>query len=107
MIEVLRGLLWSDPEDGLGTRPSRRGCGVGFGPDVTKAFLDKHGLTALVRGHQCPVGGYALEHDGCCMTLHSTTTDDDRLVLLLNGHTTDLNTDGLVLGSHHPHRIWY
>jgi len=29
-------LLWSDPTKNKGRSPSKRGCGIGFGPDVAK-----------------------------------------------------------------------
>lgn len=42
-------LLWSDPQNGLGRAPSKRGVGVAFGADVTKSFLQRNGLSLLVR----------------------------------------------------------
>ena len=45
-------LLWSDPADSPGRSPSKRGVGVGFGPDVTKRFLNDNGLQLLVRSHE-------------------------------------------------------
>ena len=45
-------LLWSDPADAPGRSPSKRGVGVGFGPDVTKRFLNDNGLQLLVRSHE-------------------------------------------------------
>jgi serine/threonine-protein phosphatase 5 len=37
-------LLWSDPIKGKGRAPSKRGCGIGFGPDVAAKFLADNGL---------------------------------------------------------------
>jgi serine/threonine-protein phosphatase 5 len=37
-------LLWSDPKPGTGRSPSKRGVGVAFGEDVTKAFLEDNQL---------------------------------------------------------------
>ena len=45
-------LLWSDPQPGAGRAPSKRGVGVAFGPDVTRAFLEQNGLDLLVRSHE-------------------------------------------------------
>ena len=32
--------LWTDPQDFPGRGPSKRGVGVGFGPDVTASFVN-------------------------------------------------------------------
>ena len=45
-------LLWSDPQAQNGRSPSKRGVGVAFGPDVTRAFLEGNGLQLLVRSHE-------------------------------------------------------
>ena len=45
-------LLWSDPQPGVGRAPSKRGVGVAFGSDVTRAFLEQNGLDLLVRSHE-------------------------------------------------------
>ena len=37
-------LLWSDPIKANGRAPSKRGCGIGFGPDVAKKFLEENNL---------------------------------------------------------------
>jgi len=37
-------LLWSDPVKTKGRCPSKRGISVGFGPDVSKKFLDDNNL---------------------------------------------------------------
>lgn len=47
--------LWSDPAPQPGRQMSKRGVGLQFGPDVTKAFLDQNGLELVVRSHE--VGG--------------------------------------------------
>ena len=45
-------LLWSDPKPAEGRGPSQRGVGVGFGPDVTRDFLQDNNLDLLVRSHE-------------------------------------------------------
>lgn len=64
-------LLWSDPQHEMGRSPSKRGVGLQFGPDVTKAFLDANGLDVLVRSHEVKQSGYEIMHDGKCVTIFS------------------------------------
>ena len=33
-------LLWADPVEGLGRKPSKRGVSMGSGSDVSQKFLD-------------------------------------------------------------------
>ena len=44
-------ILWADPWDGEGRRPSQRGISLEFGYDIAKKFLDENGLELLVRSH--------------------------------------------------------
>ncbi len=67
---VLTEILWNDPFDGYGIRPSYRGVGYLFGEDVTKTFLMATGLKAVVRGHE-PVDGYKIMHGGRLVTVFS------------------------------------
>ncbi len=67
---VLTEILWNDPFDGYGIRPSYRGVGYLFGEDVTKTFLMATGLKAVVRGHE-PVDGYKIMHGGKLVTIFS------------------------------------
>lgn len=48
-------MLWSDPKPAEGRGPSQRGVGVGFGPDVTRNFLQDNKLDLLVRSHEVTV----------------------------------------------------
>lgn len=68
---VMSQLLWSDPQPTPGYAVSHRGEGVLFGPDVTKAFLEKNCLTHLVRSHVWESEGYKVEHEGRCITIFS------------------------------------
>ena len=38
-------LIWADPTPQNGRSPSKRGASMGFGPDITKRFLDTNGLS--------------------------------------------------------------
>ena len=41
---IMCDLLWADPIKENGRLPSKRGISVGFGPDITKKFLDDNNL---------------------------------------------------------------
>eukprot|EP00095_Tigriopus_kingsejongensis_P001009 maker-scaffold739_size104321-snap-gene-0.19 protein:Tk01009 transcript:maker-scaffold739_size104321-snap-gene-0.19-mRNA-1 annotation:"serine threonine-protein phosphatase 5" len=58
-------LLWSDPVMDYGIKPSTRGVGFFFGPDVTKKFLEKNGLLYVVRSHTEIPEGCGRSHEGC------------------------------------------
>ena len=49
---------WADPCEERGVNyTSSRGAGcINFGPDVTRAFLERNGLDMLVRSHECRTG---------------------------------------------------
>ena len=64
-------MLWSDPQQALGRAPSKRGIGIQFGPDVTRAFLEHNGLQMVIRSHEMMEGGYRIDHDGMCVTVFS------------------------------------
>lgn len=68
---LLSQLLWSDPQESDGMRPSHRGEGILFGPDVTAAFLKRNGLKKIIRSHVWQPEGYAIEQDGQCVTIFS------------------------------------
>ncbi len=38
-------LLWADPTTANGRSLSKRGCSMGFGPDISKKFMDDNGLS--------------------------------------------------------------
>ncbi|ORY26050.1 putative phospho protein phosphatase [Naematelia encephala] len=64
-------LLWTDPQEQLGRGPSKRGVGLGFGPDVTRRWCELNKVTAVIRSHEVRQDGYAIEHDGLCITTFS------------------------------------
>lgn len=65
---LMMEMLWTDPQTAPGRGLSKRGVGMQFGPDVTKRFCDKNGLTAIIRSHEVRMEGYEEEHDGKCIT---------------------------------------
>lgn len=68
---LMSDLLWSDPQPFPGKSPSKRGVGFAFGPDITAAFLERNGLTLLVRSHEVKEEGYLVEHGGKTITVFS------------------------------------
>ncbi|RSH87663.1 uncharacterized protein EHS24_000177 [Apiotrichum porosum] len=64
-------LLWTDPQEQIGRGPSKRGVGLGFGPDVTRRWCELNKITAVIRSHEVRQDGYAIEHDGLCITTFS------------------------------------
>ena len=72
-------LLWSDPQAQDGRSPSKRGVGLSFGPDVTRAFLERNGLDLVVRSHEVRDNGYELEHGGQLCTVFSAPNYCDQM----------------------------
>jgi len=71
--------LWSDPHDGDGRLPSKRGTGVQWGRDVTKRFLEANNLQLIVRSHEVKEEGYEVQHDGYCITVFSAPNYCDQM----------------------------
>lgn len=67
----MNDLLWSDPEDILGWRPSPRGAGHVFGPDISEAFNHTNHLTLVARAHQAVHDGYQWCHNKNVVTTFS------------------------------------
>lgn len=68
---IMNDLLWSDPQDCDGKRPTRRRAGYFFGPDITRGFLSKNKLSLVVRSHEVKMNGYEIQHNGLLVTLFS------------------------------------
>jgi len=68
---LVNEMLWTDPQPNPGRGPSKRGVGLQFGPDVTKAFCDANGLDAVIRSHEVRMDGYEIEHGNRLITVFS------------------------------------
>ncbi len=70
-FHVLEELLWNDPSDYVDYYvPSPRGAGMLFGIRVTREFIRKNNVLAIVRSHE-PCDGYKLNHGGTVITIFS------------------------------------
>ena len=76
---LMMELLWSDPQVAKGRGPSKRGVGLGFGPDITRQWCEFNGVTAVLRSHEVRQGGFAEEHDGLCTTIFSAPNYCDQV----------------------------
>ncbi|PLW11818.1 hypothetical protein PCANC_20237 [Puccinia coronata f. sp. avenae] len=71
--------LWTDPQDAPGRGPSKRGVGLGFGPDITEKWCSHSGVTAVIRSHEVREEGYSIEHEGRCITVFSAPNYVDQV----------------------------
>ncbi|ETB60972.1 hypothetical protein YYC_01928 [Plasmodium yoelii 17X] len=68
---IMTDLLWSDPNEEKGFKPSKRGIGFSFGTDITENFLKKNNLSLIIRSHEVRDEGYSLEQNGQLYTVFS------------------------------------
>eukprot|EP01105_Mastigella_eilhardi_P016670 TRINITY_DN3810_c0_g1_i2.p1 TRINITY_DN3810_c0_g1~~TRINITY_DN3810_c0_g1_i2.p1 ORF type:complete len:632 (-),score=158.61 TRINITY_DN3810_c0_g1_i2:2-1732(-) len=72
--EIVKCLLWSDPVETEGfTRPSFRGTGVEWGPDVTPEFLKGKKMDYIIRSHEVKDDGFEWDHNDKVLTLFSAS----------------------------------
>ena len=78
--KIYEDLIWSDPRPTAtypgrlkGRRPSDRGAGVEFGPDVTNQFCITNNIALVLRSHECVQEGYEVLHDGRLITIFSAS----------------------------------
>lgn len=74
-INVIRDILWSDPQKNHGYKESKRGAGIVFGPDVAEKFLKHNHLKLIVRSHECVPQGFSWPYGkkGMLVTLFSAS----------------------------------
>jgi diadenosine tetraphosphatase ApaH/serine/threonine PP2A family protein phosphatase len=66
-------LLWGDPTgETTGFAPSNRGCGFRYGADATKEFLERSGLTLMIRAHELCRNGFQWHFGNSVLTVFST-----------------------------------
>ena len=93
---LMTELLWSDPRDENGWKPSDRGAGVYFGEDVTDKFLKENNLTLLIRSHEVKMEGYEIQHSGKTITIFSAPnyydmTGNKGAIIRIIGEECELN----------------
>lgn len=76
---IMCDLLWADPVPTQGIAPSKRGISIGFGPDITKKFLQNNNLELLVRSHEMKDDGYESQHEGKLVTIFSAPNYCDQM----------------------------
>ncbi|VWU48646.1 serine/threonine protein phosphatase 5, partial [Hepatocystis sp. ex Piliocolobus tephrosceles] len=68
---IMTDLLWADPNEDTGFKPSKRGIGYSFGVDITEKFLKANNLSNIIRSHEVRDNGYAIEQNGLLYTVFS------------------------------------
>ncbi|KAF3566194.1 hypothetical protein DY000_02018697, partial [Brassica cretica] len=81
---LMSDLLWSDPQTSLGRAPSKRGCGVMFGEDVSTKFLTDNNLKLIIRSHEVKDDGFEVMHHGQLITVFSAPNYCGRVNLSLS-----------------------
>ncbi len=72
-------MLWNDPQEEDGLTPNKRGVGVAWGPDVTRAWLAANDLKLVVRSHEVKDEGYEVAHGGYVVTIFSAPRYCDQM----------------------------
>lgn len=82
---VEKDILWSDPWEGYGEYPNRRGVGVEFGRDVTDEVCRRIGVKRIIRSHEPmkALDGPWYEHGGKVVTVSSTRVYGGKPFILL------------------------
>jgi 3',5'-cyclic AMP phosphodiesterase CpdA len=82
--ELEKDMLWSDPIDGYGEYPNRRGVGVEFGVDITGEVCKKLGVRKIIRSHEPhKVNGKPyIIHNGRVITISATTVYGTKPIVL-------------------------
>lgn len=70
---LFQDMMWSDPQDERGVRPSSRGAGHFFGRDVTANFCRANNLHLVIRSHECVPDGFEFTHKTQLLTLFSAS----------------------------------
>uniref|UniRef100_A0A0N5BKL7 Serine/threonine-protein phosphatase n=1 Tax=Strongyloides papillosus TaxID=174720 RepID=A0A0N5BKL7_STREA len=87
-LGVLADLTWADPDVGIsGYEDSPRGAARVFGKEALEAFLAKHNLELIVRGHQVVQDGFEFFADRKLVTIFSApsyTGSHDNVAAVMN-----------------------
>lgn len=90
MNPIVEDLLWSDPVIELSMfSENPRGKGCCYGGTAVQIFLDDHGYSAIIRGHQCVTNGVQYAFNKKVITIFSSSNyvneSNSSGVLLING----------------------
>lgn len=89
-FEPVLSIVWSDLSNTIKEfEPSNRGTGYLYGEPALESYLDSQNLYALIRGHECVIGGVEFSIKKKCITVFSASnycgvTDNDAGVLIVN-----------------------
>jgi hypothetical protein len=73
VLREVNDLLWCDSTDDLESfAPSSRGCGFRYGKEATEEFLQKSGLSCMIRAHELCDDGFRWHFGRAVLTLFST-----------------------------------
>ena len=83
--EMEKDLLWSDPFEGRGEHPNRRGAGVEFGTDISEEVCRVLGVKRIIRSHEPlkALTGPHYSHDNRVITTSCTTVYGGNPFILL------------------------
>ncbi|WP_455277173.1 metallophosphoesterase family protein [[Eubacterium] cellulosolvens] len=83
--EIEIDVLWSDPFEGNGEYPNRRGAGIEFGEDITVNLCNSLRIKRLIRSHEPrkAISGPYYEHNRKAITLSSTSVYGGKPFILL------------------------
>jgi protein phosphatase len=89
---LFQDMVWSDPRSTVrGFVPSTRNCGMHFGPEATRAFLDQNDLDLVIRSHEMCMEGISWPF------ANDETAGEKCLTVFSNTNYCDMGNTGAIL----------